>query len=131
MKREISRSRIQLAWGLAILVDALQILAGPANFALPLAWFIGVGLDIITMILMWILVGWHWAFLPSFVVEVFPIVEIAPAWTVAVFLATRGAKRTTAEREASLPPKEGIAPDSSEQSPLEDPKSRTLPPWKP
>lgn len=95
MKREISRTRIQLAWGLAILVDALQILSGPVNFSLPMAWFIGVGLDIITMILMWVLLGWHWAFLPSFIVEVVPIADIAPAWTVAMLIATRSAQKRT------------------------------------
>ncbi len=36
------------------------------------------------------LLGWHWAFLPSFVVELIPGVDLVPTWTAAVFLATRG-----------------------------------------
>jgi hypothetical protein len=36
------------------------------------------------------LVGWHWAFLPSFVAELVPGLDLVPTWTVAVWLATRG-----------------------------------------
>ena len=39
-------------------------------------------------VLTW-LVGWHFSFLPSFAVKVLPVVDLAPTWTIAVFLATR------------------------------------------
>lgn len=115
MRREISRTRIQLAWGLAILVDALQILSGPITLSLPMTWIIGAGLDIMTMILMWALVGWHWVFLPSFVVEVIPIAEIAPAWTAAVFIATRRRREPAAGSALPSPgaePPKGSHPES-------------------
>jgi hypothetical protein len=35
------------------------------------------------------LVGWHWAFLPAFALELVPAVDLAPTWTLAVFIATR------------------------------------------
>jgi hypothetical protein len=38
------------------------------------------------------LVGWHWAFLPSFVAELVPGLDIFPSWTAAVWFATRGRK---------------------------------------
>ena len=38
------------------------------------------------------LVGWHYAFLPSFIVKVVPMFDLAPTWTIAIFFATRGKK---------------------------------------
>ncbi len=35
------------------------------------------------------LVGWNWVFLPTFVTELMPFVDLAPTWTVAAFIATR------------------------------------------
>lgn len=68
--------------------DALQIgvfpwfmegLLSPANAIL----------DVIVAVLMILLVGWHIAFLPTFLIEQLPFVDLAPTWTLAVFLATR------------------------------------------
>jgi hypothetical protein len=45
--------------------------------------------------LMWLwrswflLLGWHWEFLPAFVAEVIPGVELVPSWTFAVLEPTR------------------------------------------
>ena len=46
-------------------------------------------LDVVVGAAMVALVGWHWAFLPAFAVELLPIVDLAPTWTIAVFLVTR------------------------------------------
>jgi len=35
------------------------------------------------------LVGFHWAFLPTFIAELLPFVDLVPSWTLAVWLATR------------------------------------------
>ena len=35
------------------------------------------------------LVGWHWAFLPSFLAELVPGLDLVPTWTLAAFFATR------------------------------------------
>ena len=40
---------------------------------------------------MW-LVGWHFAFLPTFVAELVPGVDLIPTWTAAVWLVTRRRK---------------------------------------
>ena len=47
------------------------------------------------------LVGWHWAFLPTFLAELVPFVELVPSWTLAVVIATRG---RSAAPPAALPP---------------------------
>ena len=90
-----SRTRIRLAWAVALAVDALQI---PADMAGPAGWLLGAGLDLLTMGVMWLLLGFHWAFLPSFLTEWIPYLNMAPFWTLAVALATRG------RGEAGLPP---------------------------
>ncbi|WP_306591322.1 hypothetical protein [Geothrix sp. 21YS21S-4] len=90
----LSRTRIRLAWAIALVVDAIQI---PAEATGPVGWFLGAGLDLITMAVMCALLGFHWAFLPSFLTEWIPYLNLAPLWTLAVVLATRG------RGEAGLP----------------------------
>lgn len=82
-------SRVWMARVLAIAADAVQILLLPLfgeGFASPLndALDVTVGLALV-----W-LVGWHWAFLPSFAAELVPGLDIFPSWTTAVWFATRG-----------------------------------------
>jgi hypothetical protein len=82
------RNRFRVALVIAILVDALQIgffpLFGP-GFASPAA----VVLDICAFLVFWRLVGWHIALLPTFLFEQVPLVDLAPTWTIAVWIATR------------------------------------------
>ena len=82
-------SRVWMARVLAVAADAVQILLLPLfaeGFASPLndALDVTVGLALV-----W-LVGWHWAFLPSFAAELVPGLDIFPSWTTAVWFATRG-----------------------------------------
>jgi hypothetical protein len=86
-KPSLSVTRIRVAWAIALTVDAIQV---PATAAGPVGWFLDVGLDVITMAVMWALVGFHWAFLPSFLTEWVPYLNLAPLWTLAVAIATRG-----------------------------------------
>lgn len=46
-------------------------------------------LDVAVAIVMVRLVGWHFAFLPTFVAELVPGVDLVPTWTAAVWFATR------------------------------------------
>ena len=94
----LSRNRIRLAWAIALTVDAIQI---PATAAGPLGWFLDVGLDLATMAVLWAMLGFHWAFLPSFLTESIPYLNLAPFWTLAVALATRG----RGEVELPMPPR--------------------------
>jgi hypothetical protein len=69
--------------------DLLQIVLLPmfAPAALSPANNVVDGVVAIALIL---LVGWHWAFLPAFVAEMVPFVDLIPTWTAAVMIATRG-----------------------------------------
>ncbi|HXK08731.1 MAG TPA: hypothetical protein VMT70_03715 [Vicinamibacteria bacterium] len=78
--------RVWIARGLAIAVDLVQI-ALPPTSVVP---FVDVAIDVATAAAMVALVGWHWAFLPTFLAEAIPFVDLVPTWTLAVMIATRG-----------------------------------------
>ena len=86
MSRPLATGRRRAAWIVAIAVDAVQI---PVEATGLLGWLLGAGLDVATMIALTLLVGFHWAFLPSFVTEWIPYIDYAPLWTLAVMIATR------------------------------------------
>jgi hypothetical protein len=69
--------------------------ADAAQLAVP--WVFGEGivspldavLDVVVgLTLIW-LVGWHVAFIPTFIIEALPIADLAPTWTLATLIATR------------------------------------------
>jgi hypothetical protein len=84
----ISTRRIWLARGVAIVADAVQ-LGGFAIFSPGFLSPFNDVLDVVVCGLLIFLVGWHIAFLPTFIVKDLPLVDLAPTWTVAVLIATR------------------------------------------
>jgi hypothetical protein len=89
MNTPISLRRVWIARSIAVVVDALQILAFPAFSEGFLAPF-DPALDVVTAIIMIALLGWHIAFVPTFIVESLPFADLAPSWTIAVLIVTRG-----------------------------------------
>jgi hypothetical protein len=88
----LSPGRVQLARGIAMAADLVQIVIFPAFAAGGMApW--DDALDVAVAGLMTWLIGWHWAFLPTFVSELVPFWDLVPTWTAAVFFATRGQGR--------------------------------------
>jgi hypothetical protein len=83
--------RRRIALLLALAVDFLQWVAFPLFLSGALSPVVNV-VDVATAIVMIVLLGWHWAFLPTFVVELLPVVDLVPTWTLAVWIATRGRK---------------------------------------
>jgi hypothetical protein len=85
------RRRVGLAFAVAIVADVLQWVLWPlflAGFASPVTDVLDV---VIGAAMVWLL-GFHWAFLPTFAAELIPGVDLVPCWTLAVWLATRGKK---------------------------------------
>jgi hypothetical protein len=76
------------AWFVAIMADAIQLVGMPlfveGGFS-PL----DTALDVVVGAVLIKLLGWHWAFLPSFAAELVPGLDLFPTWTAAVFFATR------------------------------------------
>jgi hypothetical protein len=99
MTSPVSRSRLRAAWVIAVAVDGLQLITSPAELTGPMAWVLGGGVDLVTMAVLMFLVGFHWAFLPSFVTKMLPFVDLAPTWTVALIIATRGRHQLTPRRD--------------------------------
>src|ERR1043165_3328285 len=75
------------AWCVAIAADAAQILLLP--------FFIEGGfspadmiVDLAAALILSRLVGWHWAFLPSFLAELVPGLDLFPSWSAAMAYVT-------------------------------------------
>ena len=68
--------RIRLALAVAILADVVQPLLG-----IPGWIFFDEAIDLTAMILMCVLLGFHPLFLPTFVAEFIPMVDMLPTWT--------------------------------------------------
>jgi hypothetical protein len=83
---ELTPTKRKAAWIIAIAVDAIQF---PIEATGLLGWVMGTGLDVVTMLVLWRLIGWHWVFLPSFLTEWVPYLNYAPTWTIAIAIALR------------------------------------------
>jgi hypothetical protein len=75
----LTRTRIILALAVAIAADSVQFILGPLGWTL-----VDQVIDAAAMVLtMWIL-GFHILLLPTFVVELVPVIEELPTWTACV-----------------------------------------------
>jgi hypothetical protein len=75
----LTRTRIILSLAVAIAADSLQFVLGPLGWTLA-----DQVIDAAAMVLtMWIL-GFHILLLPTFVVELAPVIEDLPTWTACV-----------------------------------------------
>lgn len=101
--RGVSSRRVWIARVLAGVADFLQwglLFTGtPAGFLSP----VNIAIDVAMMLGMTYLLGWHIAFLPSFVVEEVPVLNMAPTWTIAVVYATWGAADDAAVNSGGAP----------------------------
>ncbi|MGE0455028.1 MAG: hypothetical protein AB7O37_09015 [Vicinamibacteria bacterium] len=92
----MTRRRVLAARVLAVVADGLQLGLFPLFVGGALSVMNDV-LDVLVAAGMIALVGWHWAFLPTFLAELVPGLDLVPTWTMAALLATgRGATETPA-----------------------------------
>jgi hypothetical protein len=80
--------KVWIARGVAIAVDIVQIAVAPAVME-GLVSPLDVILDIATAVIMILLLGWHVAFVPTFIIKALPFADLAPTWTIAVLIVTR------------------------------------------
>jgi len=86
----LTPSRIKAAYTIAIATDALQFALG------PLGWtFADEIFDVAALIAITRLIGFHPLLLPTFLLEIVPIVDVLPTWTgcVALVVAMRKKQR--------------------------------------
>lgn len=107
---KVSSRRIVVAFVLAGLADAAQLFLGPAGWV-GLVQAIDVGMMIVATLLL----GFHPLFLPTFVVEFIPIVDMLPTWTgcVACVVALRRRHPVTPTSDTAAPPS---APPAGKES---------------
>jgi len=87
-----SRRRVWAARIVAMVADGLQLAVLPlvvGGVTSPLDDVI----DLVTAVVLTGLVGFRWAFLPAFIAELVPFVDMVPNWTMAVLISTRGETR--------------------------------------
>jgi hypothetical protein len=113
--RPISRPRAALAFFLAAGLDAMQLALG------PLGWtFADEIADVIGLAVFSVMLGFHPLLLPTFIIEIIPVVDMLPTWTACVgaVLILRG--RAKAEDSGAVTPKES-QPSSTRPSGQEGP----------
>lgn len=104
-----------IALGLALVTDGIQLIVGPVPIVAEV-------LDVVVMLLMTWLIGFHLLLLPTFLVEFIPVIDMLPTWTacVAAVLAIR-------KREQSVPSTVS-APVAPVSAPPIIPRETDLPP---
>ena len=97
---ELSRRRIWMAYAIAVLTDAAQMVLGPAGW-------VGTdqGADIVAMILLTAVLGFHPLFLPTFILEMLPIADMLPTWTGCVMLVVALRRRSAAVKPDAPAPR--------------------------
>ena len=92
MWREFFRSmkspEERMAWVVAMGADLLQWAVMPLFVEGALSPVDAV-LDAGVAVILIRLLGWHWAFLPTLMLEALPGADLFPTWTAAVFFVTR------------------------------------------
>jgi hypothetical protein len=83
-----ARGKLTLAWIVAVTADATQ-LALPPLFGEGALSPADTMLDILVGFCLIRLLGWHWAFLPTFAAELIPGLDLFPSWTAAVWFVCR------------------------------------------
>jgi hypothetical protein len=71
-----SKKYLALAFAIAAISDAIGVFA-PAP---PIIW----GVDLVTAILLFIVLGWQWLLLPGLILETIPGVAVMPFWLLTV-----------------------------------------------
>lgn len=103
--KSLKSPELRAAWIVALAADALQIAAFPLFVAGGISPADTV-VDLLVGAVLIRLLGWHWAFLPSFLAELLPGFDLFPTWTAAVLFVTH--QRLSAGEPEILPP--GPAP---------------------
>ncbi len=76
-----TKKRLALAFGIAATSDLLSAMLVPLFPVLqPVEW----GLDLLTAILLFIVLGWQWMLLPGLIMEAIPAVSVFPFWVLVV-----------------------------------------------
>jgi hypothetical protein len=94
----LTRSRIRLAYAVAVATDLLQFAAG------PLGWvFADQLLDVAAAVVESRMLGFHPLLLPTFAIELLPMTDMLPTWTGCVALVVALRKKQGIPQEPPAP----------------------------
>jgi hypothetical protein len=95
----LTNGRIVFAFAVALAIDGVQLLTGPAGWL-----FIDEALDVVAMVLTSLALGFHPLLLPTFIIKLVPVADWLPTWTgcTAAVVVLRKRAQT---RAASEPPR--------------------------
>jgi hypothetical protein len=102
MAKALTRERIWIARGIALAADAAQLVLFPL-FVGGAPEGVDAALDVAVGGLLCWLCGFHAAFLPTFIGEALPTVDLFPTWTLATLFVTRKGTETPARLEHANP----------------------------
>lgn len=106
-KPKLTRTRIILAFAVSVIADALQFpinaVSATGLLALP-GEAADMVLDVVVMIITSALLGFHWALLPTFVLEAVPGLSLIPTWTGCVAFVVWRRKHAEARAPLIQPP---------------------------
>lgn len=101
----LSRTRVVIAVIVAVAADVIQFCLG------PMGW-VGVDqiIDLFAMLAISLAIGFHPLFLPTFVAEFVPGVDLFPTWTACVgyVLARRWKAREPFQDASAIPPRSDV-----------------------
>src|SRR5690348_6574562 len=95
----LTRRRIWLACAIAVAADVIQIALGPFGWAGP-----DEVLDVIVMVLLSAIIGFHPLFLPTFVMEFIPMIDNLPTWTACTIIVIGLRRKQTTPPPVATPP---------------------------
>ena len=105
----LTRTRIVLAVAIAVIADFLQVVLLPLEWAL-----VQQIVDVVAMVLIIPVLGFHPLLLPTFLVEFIPMVDMLPTWTgcvVAVIALRKRAQRTMPSVQTETPDDQKTLPE--------------------
>jgi len=94
----LTSGRIAAAVTLAVVADGVQLVLGPLGWSMA-----DELLDVVAMVAISWLLGFHPLLLPTFLIELFPVVDVLPTWTGCVGLVV-GLRRREQRREMHARP---------------------------
>jgi hypothetical protein len=100
---KLTRTRMILALAVAIFADGLQLCLGPLGWA-----FGGQVIDFVAMIAISWLIDFHILLLPTFVVELIPVLDDLPTWTACTAAVIALRKREQRNVPPPLPPEKPV-----------------------
>jgi len=102
---KLTRTRIILALAVALSADGLQFFLGPLGWA-----FVDQAIDVVALVLTAWAIGFHLLLLPTFIAEIFPVVDMLPTWTACVVAVIALRKREQTAVPPDLPTKSANPP---------------------